>query len=143
MSYQSTRSPEEMERFWGERVSEHAAEAAYRYSRSAVFPGEGRGAALAITAADRAEATYAHDEVVAFLRVALDLAPNDDPRRPRLLARLGLALTWTLKPEEDSPPTRRQRHRPNQSAELGARRTDERVSQKLAFRSSVRVHKVG
>src|SRR5271169_2980454 len=34
-----------------------------------------------------------------------------------------------------SPPTRRQRHRPNQSAALGARRTDERASQKLAFRS--------
>ena len=91
---------EEMERFWGERVSEHAAEAAYHYSRSAVLPGAGHGAALAITAADRAEATYAHDEVVAFLRVALDLAPKDDPRRPRLLARLGLALTWILKPEE-------------------------------------------
>ena len=42
-----------------------------------------------------------------------------------------------------SPPTRRQRHRLNQSAELGARRTDARAPQKLAFRSCVRVHKVG
>jgi len=65
-----------------------------------VLPGAERGAALAITAADRAGATYAHDEVVTFLRIALDLVPHDDPRRPRLLGRLGLALTWTLKSEE-------------------------------------------
>src|SRR5439155_827400 len=35
-----------------------------------------------------------------FLHIALDLMPAEDVRRPRLLARLGLALTWALRFEE-------------------------------------------
>jgi len=37
---------------------------------------------------------------VAFLRIALDLLPAKDSRRPRLLARLASAMTWTLSGEE-------------------------------------------
>jgi tetratricopeptide (TPR) repeat protein len=87
---------EAMERIWL-RVTEHVAEIAYHYSRSAVLPGVERGVAFAIAAADRAEATYDHDEVATFVRIALELAPDSDPRRPRLLGRLGLAYTLTLK----------------------------------------------
>src|SRR5260370_9619862 len=91
---------EAMEKIWGERASEHPAEIAYHYSRSAALPGAERGAIHAVAAADRAGAAYAYEEVVAFLKLALELLPPTDPRRPRLLGRLGLSLTWTLNPDE-------------------------------------------
>lgn len=91
---------EAMEAVWGARASEHAAEIAYQYSRSAALPGAERGAVHAIAAADRAEAAYAHDEVAAFLKMALELLPENDHRRPRVLGRLGLALAWTLNSEQ-------------------------------------------
>jgi tetratricopeptide (TPR) repeat protein len=87
---------EEMERVWGERAAEHAAEVAYQYWRGAEASGAGRGVEYAIAAADNAESAYAFDEVAAFLRIVLDLLPANDPRRPRLLARQALALTWSL-----------------------------------------------
>jgi tetratricopeptide (TPR) repeat protein len=91
---------EAMESTWGKQIADHAGEVAYHYSRSASLAGARRGAAHAIVAADKAEAAYAHDEVVSYLRIALELLPKADKRRPRLLARLGLALTWTLQFEE-------------------------------------------
>jgi len=51
----------------------------------------------ALAAADHAESTGATDDATRFLRVALDLLPGGDERRPRLLARLGLALAWALR----------------------------------------------
>jgi class 3 adenylate cyclase/tetratricopeptide (TPR) repeat protein len=81
-------------------VSEHAAELAYQYHRSAALPGAERGVGYAIAAADHAEAAFARDETVTFLRMALDLLPPGDPRRPRLLARVGMALAWTLEFDE-------------------------------------------
>jgi len=62
--------------------------------------GAERGVAPALAAAGAAEAAYAHDDAATFLRIALDLMPAEDVRRPRLLARLGLALTWALRFEE-------------------------------------------
>jgi tetratricopeptide (TPR) repeat protein len=53
-----------------------------------------------IAAADRAEGASAHEETASFLRMALDLLPDDDPREPRILARLGLALAWGMDDEE-------------------------------------------
>jgi tetratricopeptide (TPR) repeat protein len=94
------RVAEAMEKTWGKKVGEHAGEVAYHYSRSASLGGARRGAAHAIVAADKAEAAYAHDEVVSYLRIALELLPKSDKRRPRPLARLGLALTWTLQFDE-------------------------------------------
>jgi len=38
--------------------------------------------------------------VVSFIRIALELLPKDDARRPRLIARMGLVLAWTLKFDE-------------------------------------------
>ena len=95
------RIAEAMELTWGERATEHAAEVAYQFWRGASALGPGnRGADYAIAAADNAEVAYAHAEVAAFLRIALDLLPRDDPRRPQLMARQGLALIWTLDTEE-------------------------------------------
>jgi predicted ATPase len=88
---------EEMERAWGEQAAHHAAEVAFQFWRGAAASGgTDRGADYAIAAADNAEAAYAHDDVAAFLRIALDLIPKNDPRRARLSARLAAAMIWTL-----------------------------------------------
>jgi hypothetical protein len=71
-----------------------AGEIAAQYHRSAGLPGAERGADFAIAAATHAETTGAHDDAARFLRTALDLLPEDDERRPRLLGRLGIALAW-------------------------------------------------
>jgi class 3 adenylate cyclase/tetratricopeptide (TPR) repeat protein len=94
------RIAEEMERVFGERAGEHAAEIAQQYARSAALPGAERGVTHALAAATRAESAAAHEEAVSFLRMALELAPSDDARRPRVLARLGLALAWSRAPDE-------------------------------------------
>jgi tetratricopeptide (TPR) repeat protein len=65
-----------------------------------VLPGSERGVVHCLAAADRAEQAAAHEETAAALRMALDLLPASDGRRPRLLARLGLGLAWSLKNEE-------------------------------------------
>jgi tetratricopeptide (TPR) repeat protein len=83
-----------------ERRPDRAADIAYHYHRSAAMSGAEAGVAPALAAAEVAEAAYAHDDVATFLRMALDLMPAGDVRRPRLLARLGLALTWALRFEE-------------------------------------------
>jgi class 3 adenylate cyclase/tetratricopeptide (TPR) repeat protein len=91
---QHRRIAEQMERAWGERAAEHAAEVAYQFWRGAAVSGTERGVDYAVAAADNAESAYAFDEVTAFLRIALEMMPEADPRRPRLLARLGLGLVW-------------------------------------------------
>jgi hypothetical protein len=45
-----------------------------------------------LAAADRAEDATSFEEAVGFLRMALELLPDADPRRPRILGRLGVAL---------------------------------------------------
>jgi hypothetical protein len=87
---------ETMERVYGERASDHAAELAYQYHRSAAMPGSELGASYALIAAERAESAYAHDDVATFLNMALELLPEFDPARPRILARAGTALAWSL-----------------------------------------------
>jgi len=74
----------------------HAAEMAYQYHRSAAIPGAERGVPHALAAADQAVAAAAWDEAVMFFRMALDLLAEDDPRRPRALARVAIALAWAL-----------------------------------------------
>jgi class 3 adenylate cyclase/tetratricopeptide (TPR) repeat protein len=91
---------EAMERVYGDRAKDHAAELAFQYHRSAAVSGADRGVPHALAAADQAEATAAWDEQVAFLRMALELLPEGDARHPRLLARLGIALMWALQPDE-------------------------------------------
>jgi class 3 adenylate cyclase len=94
------RLAEELERASGQQEEDCAAEIARQYQRSAALPGAERGVAHALAAADLADRTAAHEEVASFLRIALELLPPQDARRPRLLARLGLALAWGLALEE-------------------------------------------
>lgn len=91
---------EEMERAWGERVGHHAAEVAFHFWRGAAVGGAERGVEYAIAAANNAEVAYAHDDVAAFLKIALELIPNNDSRRADLLKRLGLATTWMPESED-------------------------------------------
>ncbi len=88
---------EAMEQAWGEQASHHAAEVAYQFWRGASSSDrENRGVDYSVAAADQAEAACAYDEVVAFVRIALELMKPSDARRKALLARLGVALAWTL-----------------------------------------------
>jgi len=72
------------------------AEVAAHYHHSAVLPGAEAGVAPALAAAEQAQAGSAHGEAAAFLGMACELAPPGDAQLPRLRARLGLALAWSL-----------------------------------------------
>ena len=76
------------------------AEVAAHYHHSAVLPGAEAGVAPALEAAEQAEAAGAHGEAAAFLAMACELAQPGDARLPRLRARLGLALAWSLRFDE-------------------------------------------
>jgi class 3 adenylate cyclase/tetratricopeptide (TPR) repeat protein len=91
---------EAMEGTWGERAAEHAADVAYHFWRADTAGGTARGVEYAIAAADNAEAAYAYDEVVAFLRIALELLPESDQRRTPVAARLGTALIWSAERDQ-------------------------------------------
>src|SRR5262249_4700513 len=80
-----------------DRAREHAAEIARHYYRSATMPGAERGVQYCLAAAEQAEQTAALTDVVDQLRAALDLLGQADLLRPRLLARLGLALVWAMR----------------------------------------------
>jgi class 3 adenylate cyclase/tetratricopeptide (TPR) repeat protein len=88
---------EAIQELYGDRAPEHAAEIARHYHRSATLPGAKCGVPWCLEAAKQAEWAAALTEVVEHLRAALDLFGNSDPQRPRLLARLGLALSWTMR----------------------------------------------
>jgi hypothetical protein len=75
-------------------------EIASQYHRAAGLSGAERGVEPALAAAGHAEGVAGHGEAAEFLRIALDLAPGDDARRPRLLGRLGMALAWSLALDE-------------------------------------------
>jgi class 3 adenylate cyclase/tetratricopeptide (TPR) repeat protein len=91
---------EAMERLYGDRAMEHAAELAYQYHRSGGLPGTERGADYAVAAADQAELIPAWDEVAVFSRMAMDLLPEADTRRAQAAGRLGLALAWSTGSDE-------------------------------------------
>jgi hypothetical protein len=79
------RLAEEMERIYSDR-RERAGEIARQWHRSSTLADAERGVPHCIAAADAAEKAAAHDEAAAFLAMALDLLPEGDSRRPRLLA---------------------------------------------------------
>src|SRR5262245_8800347 len=91
---------EMMEAVYGARANEHAAEIARHYHRSATLPGAEHGVAFCMAAADQAQGSAGFGEVAAYLRAALDLLPAASPERPRLFARLSLALIWALSFED-------------------------------------------
>ncbi|HEV8626389.1 MAG TPA: BTAD domain-containing putative transcriptional regulator, partial [Acidimicrobiia bacterium] len=80
-----------------------AGEIAHHYRRSSGLAGAHRGVDYALQAAEHSEATGAHDEAARFLRTALELLPDGDARRPRILGRLGVALIWALAFDEAVP----------------------------------------
>ena len=90
------RVAEVLEETYGDQALDRAAELAYQYYQSAALPGAEAGAPYAIAAADRADEASAYDETASLLRIALELMAEDDERRPDVLARLGLALAWSL-----------------------------------------------
>jgi len=94
------RIAEEMERAWGEAAGERAGEIARQYHESRSLPGAERGAVHALAAADFAEKRAAHEEVARSVRMALELLPAGDARRPRLVARRAIALAQSLEGEE-------------------------------------------
>lgn len=75
-------------------------EIAAQYHRSRSLPGAERGVESALAAAVHAETAGGQAEVARFLRLALDLLVDDDPRRPRLLGRLAMALIWSASLDE-------------------------------------------
>jgi hypothetical protein len=89
-----------LERAPGGRSGERGIAIAYHYRRSAALPGAERGVAHALAGADDAAQAGAQDDVVRALRLALELLPRGDARRPRLLARLALSLVATLRFEQ-------------------------------------------
>jgi len=92
---------EALEQAYGGRPSAaQAGEIAAQYHRSASLPGAQRGVEPGLAAADHAQSSGGHDEAARFLRIALDLLPEDDDRRPTLLGRLGIVLAWALAYDE-------------------------------------------
>jgi hypothetical protein len=73
-----------------------AGETAVQYHRSRTLPGAERGVAPALAAADKAQTTGGYDEAAILLCMALDMLPEGDGRRPRLLGRLGIVRAWAL-----------------------------------------------
>lgn len=92
-----------LERVRGAGAEACATAVAYHYHRSATLPGAEQGTAAALVAGAHAEARGAFDQAVTFHRIALDLMPPDDARRPSVMGRLGLALAWTLAFDEAMP----------------------------------------
>ncbi|MGH8973002.1 MAG: ATP-binding protein [Acidimicrobiia bacterium] len=89
---------EALEAAYGENPTPaHTGEIASQYHRSRSRSGAERGVAHAVAAAAHAEANGAHEEAAGFLQMGLDLCPDNDPRRLRILGRLGMALTWALR----------------------------------------------
>jgi len=74
------------------------AEIVAQYARSTALPGAEAGIAVAIEAADLAQAAGAHEAAVAFLTTAADLAGPEPPVAVR--RRLAPALAWALRFDE-------------------------------------------
>jgi DNA-binding winged helix-turn-helix (wHTH) protein len=89
------RLAEEMERQDPADVAMRSAEIAAHYHASRELSGAGAGVPHALAASGRAEAVADFEASARFLRMALDLVGDEDPRRPRVLGRLALALAWS------------------------------------------------
>lgn len=78
-------------RAYAGREGEAAAELASQFHRSRSLPGAEQGVPLALLAAERAAAQYAHAEAVTYLRMARDLAASIGPAQ-RAQISCGLAI---------------------------------------------------
>jgi class 3 adenylate cyclase len=77
-----------------------ASEIAAQYHHSRSLPGAERGVAPAVVAAEHAAAVGSFGKAAGFYRMAEELLPASDDRRPGLLGRLGMALAWALEFDE-------------------------------------------
>jgi class 3 adenylate cyclase/tetratricopeptide (TPR) repeat protein len=93
---------EMMAQVYGERASEHAAEIARHWHRSASLPAAERGVPFCLVAAEQAGRSTAFADAAAHLRAALELLPASAPQYPRIQASLGLVLVWALRFDEAS-----------------------------------------
>lgn len=94
---------ESIERLHGDRSLAHAAAIAHHYHCSATLPGATGGVPAALRAAEVSERRGAFEDAANHLRIALDLLPPGDERRPELLGRLGLALAWSMQFDAATP----------------------------------------
>jgi predicted ATPase len=77
--------------------AEHAAEIAAHYAASAALPGSERGIVFALAAAEHARTAFAHERVVACLRLARDLSAAAAPAsRANILSQLAIAEASAL-----------------------------------------------
>ena len=76
------------------------AEIAVQYHRAGHLPGAEAGVEPALQAAEHARAAGAHDEHAEFLRIALDLLPPQDGRKPDMLTERAVALAWSMRFDE-------------------------------------------
>lgn len=91
------RAAESLEEVYAGRLVEHAVELAAQYHLSAGLPGASRGVAFALMASDHAQAGYAHEQAVKFLRMARGLLDSTDPAlRAAVLCRLAIAEAEAL-----------------------------------------------
>jgi DNA-binding SARP family transcriptional activator len=77
-----------------------AAEIAVQYHRAGDLPGTEAGVEPALEAAEHARAAGAHDEHAEYLRIALDLLPPQDGRKPRIVTERAVALAWSMRFDE-------------------------------------------
>jgi DNA-binding CsgD family transcriptional regulator len=90
-----------LERAYAGREGEAAAELASQYNHSRSLPGAEQGLSLALLAAERAAARYAHPEAVTYLRMARNLASSSaPPQRAEMLCRLAIAQVDALMVDE-------------------------------------------
>jgi predicted ATPase len=74
-----------------------SAELAFQYHASAALPGAERGIPFCLAAAEEAGASYAHEQVVTFLRMARELASQSPaPLRAEIAGKLALAEAHAL-----------------------------------------------
>lgn len=101
------RAAEALERAHPGQEDDYAAELAIQYHRSAGLPNAAKGVPYALSAAERARAAAAHDEAVAMLRIARDLATGlDAGNRGTILCRLATAEAEALQLDEAERTTR-------------------------------------
>lgn len=89
------RLAEAFETVYAEEAGAHAEQIARHYHASRELPGAQAGVAYCLQAADRASAVAAWEDEASFVGMALELLPDDDPRRSLLLERKGLALAFS------------------------------------------------
>ncbi len=86
------RAAEALSAAYAGREREHAGELAVQYHRSASLPGASAGIPFALQAAEQASKAFARETIVAYLRIARDLAVTETAeRRASILCRLAIA----------------------------------------------------